>query len=81
MRVTVNLLIQVWFVIISGATVTVEVPPQLSVVVTDATLGAGTWLAHCTVTFIGQVRAGPILSNTVIIWAQVAELPHASVAV
>jgi hypothetical protein len=60
--------------------VTLTVPPQLSDVVTRAVLGAGTSLAHWTVIFAGQVIVGAVLSNTVITCAQVAELPHASVA-
>ena len=56
-------------------------PPQLSVAVTEAILTAGTRLAHWTVTFAGHVREGAMSSNTVSIWAHVAELPHASVAV
>jgi len=40
---------------------------------------AGTKLAHDTVTGAGQVITGAILSLTVIIWLQVALLPHTSV--
>ena len=54
-------------------------PEQLSLVVTLAGFGAGTWLAHCTVSGAGQVIVGGVLSNTVITCKQVAELPHASV--
>ena len=43
----------------------VAVPPQLSVGVTAPVLTAGTWLAHCTVTFAGHVNVGGVLSNTV----------------
>jgi hypothetical protein len=60
--------------------VTVVVPPQLSVDVTRAGFGVGTWFAHCTVTFIGHVMDGVVLSNTVIVCVQDAELPQASVA-
>jgi hypothetical protein len=45
-----------------------------------AGFGAGTWLAHCTVTLAGQVIEGRVLSKTMIIWLQVAEFPHASTA-
>ena len=55
-------------------------PVQLSLVVTPAILGAGTWDAHCTVNGAGQVIVGGVLSNTVITWTQVAELLQASVA-
>jgi hypothetical protein len=54
-------------------------PVQLSLVVTKAILGAGTSEAHCTVIGAGHVMDGGVLSNTVMIWVQVAELPHASV--
>jgi len=54
-------------------------PEQLSLVVTVAILGTGTNAAHCTVIATGHVIVGGTLSNTVITWIQVAELPHASV--
>ena len=54
-------------------------PEQLSLVVTLAGFGTGTWLAHCTVNGAGQVSVGGVLSNTVMICTHVAELPHASV--
>jgi hypothetical protein len=47
--------------------VIVAAPPQLSVEVTISGLGAGTRFAHWTVTFTGQVNAGEVLSNTVIV--------------
>ena len=56
------------------------VPEQLSVAVTRAILGTGTRLAHCTVILVGQVIIGGVSSRTVMIWLQVAELPHKSVA-
>ena len=59
--------------------VTVTVPPQLSLV-GKLVLAGGTLLAHETVTFAGQVIVGGVLSKTVMIWAQVAEFPQASVA-
>ena len=68
------------FVVTSDTKVTVGVPPeQLSDAVTPPVLTAGIRLAHCTVTFAGQVIVGPVLSSTVIVCEQVAELPHASV--
>ena len=67
--------------ITSAATVTVTTPPQLSVVVTKVILAAGTDPAQDTVTLAGQVIVGGVISLTVINWAQVAELPQASVAV
>ena len=61
--------------------VTVVVPPQLSEEVIPAVLDGGTCRAQDTVTAAGQFEmlAG-VRSFTVIIWAQVAELPQASVA-
>ena len=56
------------------------VPPQLSEVMTLAVFGAGTRFAHWTVTFAGHVIVGGVLSNTLIVCVQVAELPQASVA-
>jgi hypothetical protein len=47
-------------VIISLTKVTVGVPPQLSVRVTLAGLGAGTAEAHITVMGAGQVKVGGI---------------------
>ena len=54
-------------------------PEQLSLVVTRAGFGAGTWLAHWNVRFAGHVNVGGTLSNTVMTCVQVAELPQASV--
>ena len=42
--------------------------------------GGGTFSAHWTVTFAGQVIVGGILSLTTIVCVHVAEFPHASVA-
>ena len=56
-------------------------PPQTSTVSTAPVLTAGTWLAHCTVTSIGQVMIGGVLSVTAIVRLQVDELPQSSVAV
>src|SRR5687768_10724582 len=75
-----NLLAHVIFVMTSVATVTVTAPAQLSVATTAPVFAGGTRLAHCTVTFAGQVIVGGVLSKTVIVWAQVPELPHASTA-
>jgi hypothetical protein len=48
--------------------------------VTSAGLGAGTWLAHCTVTLPGQRINGAVSSNTVIVCVQRAKLLHSSIA-
>jgi hypothetical protein len=57
------------------------VGPQLSLDVTLPVLTGGTWLAHCTVTLLGHVIDGGVLSTAVISCMQVAVLPQASVAV
>ena len=57
-----------------------DIPPQLSVAVIAERLIAGTAAAQRTDTFGGQVMDGPVVSNTVMVCAQVAELPQASVA-
>lgn len=54
-------------------------PVQLSLVVTLAGFGAGTWNAQVTVMFAGHVIVGGVLSNTVITCWQVLELPQSSV--
>jgi hypothetical protein len=55
-------------------------PLQLSLAVMPAGFGAGTILAHETVTAAGQVIEGAVRSLTVIVCEQLAELPHTSVA-
>src|SRR5687767_13763967 len=64
--VTVNRLIHVMLETTSPTCVTVA-GPQLSVAVTAPVLTAGSWLAHCTVTFAGQVIVGGVLSSTVMV--------------
>ena len=64
----------------SPCQVTVTAPPQLSLVVTVLMFGAGTWLAQLTVRFVGQVMLGGFVSLTVMVWTQLALLPHKSVA-
>ena len=64
----------------SGSIVTVAPPAQLSVAVTPEEDAVGTLLAHCTDKVPTQVIVGGILSNTVMVCEQVAELPQASVA-
>jgi xanthosine utilization system XapX-like protein len=56
--------------------VTVTAPPQLSLVVTLLVLGAGTSLAQLTVRLPGQAMFGGVASCTVMVWVQVALLPH-----
>jgi hypothetical protein len=60
--------------------VTVTVPLQLSLAVTNAVFGAGTFAAHVTVIAEGHVSVGATLSLTVIVCVHVAVLLHASVA-
>src|SRR5512137_2462995 len=58
------------------------VPSQLSVATTAASLGAGTALAHWTVTSAGMpVMTGAVLSLTVMVWIWLLLLPQTSVAV
>ena len=64
----------------SPTSVTLTVPPQLSLVMTLAVLAAGTRLAQDTVVPAGHVIAGGVGSITLIDCVQVAELPHASIA-
>lgn len=58
----------------------VVAPPQLSTAVTPVVAAVGIVLAHETVTAVGHVTVGAMLSNTVIVCAQVDMFPHASVA-
>src|SRR5262245_28449253 len=55
-------------------------PPQLSEAATLSASGAGTRLAHCTVSGAGQVSEGAIVSTKVMCWTQVMVLPQLSVA-
>jgi hypothetical protein len=64
----------------SPCQVTTTVPPQASLVVTLLVFGAGTRLAQLAVRFVGQVMLGGAVSCTVMVWVQVALLPHWSVA-
>src|SRR5687767_11096151 len=65
----------------SPAWLVVTMPMQLSEVMGEARSTGGTRLAHCTVTFIGHVIVGGVLSSTVNVCVQVAELPQSSVTV
>ena len=60
----------------SPCQLTVTTPPQLSLDVTLLVFGTGTWLAQLTVRLVGQVMLGGLLSLTVMVWTQVALLPH-----
>src|SRR6266446_6916199 len=64
----------------SPCQVTVTAPPQLSLLVTLLVSGVGTRLAQLTVRLVGQVMLGGLVSWTVMVWVQVALLPHKSVA-
>jgi hypothetical protein len=59
-RVIVYRFTQDWLVVTSPKKAIVTFPPQLSLVVTDVVLGAGTWLEHETVTGAGQVMLGGV---------------------
>jgi hypothetical protein len=78
--VSVRLFAQTKLLVMSGATVTVTAPAQLSEVTIAPVFGAGTKEAQATVTFAGQAMVGATLSNTRIVWAHVALLPQMSVA-
>ena len=73
-------LAQIWLEITLLSKVTTTAPPQLSLVVTAVVLAAGTNPAQETVTLAGQVMLGGVWSKTVIVCAQLAVLPQASVA-
>src|SRR5438046_9208164 len=75
-----NRLAQLLELIESPCQLTVTAPPQLSLVVTLLVSGAGTWLAQLTVRLLVHVMLGGLVSWTVMVWAQVALLPHKSVA-
>src|SRR5439155_7908410 len=64
----------------SPCQLTVNAPPQLSLVVTLLVFGTGTRLAQLTVRPLGQEILGGLVSLTVMVWTQVALLPHWSVA-
>ena len=74
----VNLLAQT-ILTTASELVRVTVPPQLSLV-GRFVAGGGTLLAQLTVILAGHVIDGGMLSKTVMVCAQVAELPHSSVA-
>src|SRR5690606_4297920 len=81
-RININWFTQIWLVITSPPCVMTTSPiRQLSVAVTAVTSGSGTSSAHVTVRLAGHVTSGATSSNTVIVWAQVAVLPHSSVAI
>ena len=67
-------------VIASPCQVTLTAPPQASLVVTLLVFGVGSWLAQFSVRLVGQVILGGLVSFTVMVWVQVALLPHGSVA-
>ncbi len=62
--------------IASPCQVTVTGPAQESLVITPLVFGAGTWLAQLAVRLLGQVMLGGFVSLTVMVWIQVALLPH-----
>ncbi len=81
MRAIENRLAQVPGVVMSPSDETVTAPPQRSEAITDPiAIGGGTLLAQSTTIETGQIMLGGVISFTVIICAQVLELPHKSVA-
>src|SRR5439155_16918954 len=86
-RVMAKRLGQVWLSVTS-LELTVTPPPQFSEMVPPWTIkpaesvaGAGAAEAHWTVTFVGQVIAGAVVSLTVMVWLHVWMLPHRSLTV
>src|SRR3989441_1787305 len=79
-RLIINCPAQLLELIESPCQLTVTAPPQLSLVVTLLVSGTGTWLAQLTVRLVGQEILGGLVSLTVMVWTQVALLPHWSVA-
>ena len=68
--------------VVTSSTVTVTVPAQLSVAVTEAIEAAGTSAAQLNVTAAGvPVMVGAVWSSTIMTWLLVELLPHTSVAV
>ena len=68
--------------VVTSSTVTVTVPAQLSVALTEAMEAAGTSAAQLTVKLAGvPVMVGTVWSSTVINWLEVELFPHISVAV
>ena len=66
----------------TSACVMVIVPVQLSVAMTEASSKDGTADEQLTVVLEGtEVLTGAVWSSTVIVWVEVLELPHTSVAV
>ena len=60
----------------SPSHITVTAPPQLSLVVTLLVFGAGTWLAQLNVRLLGHIMLGGLVSWTLMLWVQMALLPH-----
>ena len=60
----------------SPCQVTVTGPPQESLVITLLVSAAGTGPAQLAVKLLGQVMLGGLVSLTVMVWIQVALLPH-----
>src|ERR1043166_5517592 len=79
MRLRTNWPAQLLELIVSPCQVTVTAPPQSSLAVTLLGFGAGTWPAQLTVRLAGHLRLGGLVSWMVMVWMQVALLPHRSV--
>src|SRR5439155_11337581 len=77
-RLIINCPGQLLELIASPCQVTVTAPPQASLVVTLLVFGAGSCVAQLSVRLVGQVMLGGLVSWTVMVWVQVALLPHAS---
>src|SRR6266568_1720387 len=79
-RVMTKRLAQLLELIESPCQLTATAPPQLSLLVTLLVSGAGTKPAQLTVRLLVQVMLGGLVSWTVMVWVQVALLPHRSTA-
>src|SRR5687767_900504 len=77
----INRFTHVMFVTTSPVWLFCVTSPQKSALITELGSGAGTSLAHCTVTLGGQVIVGGVLSVIVMVCRHVLELPQSSVAV
>src|SRR5436309_15156518 len=82
MRLTVYLPGQLPGAVVSGPSLPVTGPPQLSLATTPASFGGGIWEAHDTVTSARHwVITGALVSLTVMVCVQLALLVHESLAV
>jgi hypothetical protein len=77
-RVAVKLLPQSVLVTVRSTEMVTFAPSQLSTAVGGMKLQA---VPHSTVRLLAQIICGGVVSTTVIVWLQVLELPHRSIAI